>query len=186
MREVQKAGKVVVVAVTRASFIREAINARWGMIMAGVLGFCVPLMAAVLPEERADALYHSYSGGGVTINGPSVLVRKTMDKKVSMWGNYYVDSITSASIDVITTASQYTEERTEIGFGIDYLQDTTTLSLAFANSVENDFAANTMHFSIAQDMFGDLTTVSMGYSRGWDVVTATGNTGFEKKADRQN
>ena len=186
MREVQKVGKVVVVAVTRPSFIREAINARWGLIMAGVLGFCVPLMAAVLPEERADALYHSYSGGGVTINGPSVLVRKSLGKKVSMWGNYYVDSITSASIDVITTASQYTEERTEHGFGIDYLQDTTTLSLAFANSVENDFVANTMHFSIAQDMFGDLTTVSMGYSRGWDVVTATGNPGFEKKADRQN
>jgi len=186
VREVQKVGKVVVVAVTRPPFIREAINARWGLIMAGVLGFCVPLMAAVLPEERADALYHSYSGGGVTINGPSILVRKTLGKKVSMWGNYYVDSITSASIDVITTASQYTEERTEHGVGIDYLQDTTTLSLAFANSVENDFVANTMHFSIAQDMFGDLTTVSLGYSRGWDVVTATGNTGFEKKADRQN
>ena len=186
MREVQKVGKAVVVVATSTSLNKEAINIRWGILIAGALGFCVPLMAAVLPEERADALYHSYSGGGVTIDGPSILARKTLGKKVSVWGNYYVDSITSASIDVITTASQYTEERTEHGFGVDYLQDTSTLSLAFANSAENDFVANTIHFSIAQDMFGDLTTVSMGYSRGWDVVTATGNPGFEKKADRQN
>ncbi len=182
----QKVGRVVAVAATRPSFVKEAINTRWGVILAGVLGFCVPLMAAVLPEERADALYHSYSGGGVTINGPSILARKTLGKKVSVWGNYYVDSITSASIDVITTASQYTEERTEYGFGVDYLQDTSTLSLAFSNSGENDFVADAVHFSISQDMFGDLTTVSLGYSRGFDDITATGNDGFERKANRQN
>jgi len=176
----------VAVDVTNVPFIKEVLTGRWGLLLAGVLGFCVPLMAAVLPEERADALYHSYSGGGVTINGPSVLARKTLGKKISVWGNYYVDTISSASIDVITSASEYSEERTEQGFGVDYLQDTSTLSLAYANSVENDFEANTMHFSVSQDMFGDLTTVSLGYSRGWDGVTATGNPGLNEEADRQN
>ena len=27
--------------------------------------------AKVLPEDRADVLYHGYDGGGVTIQGPS-------------------------------------------------------------------------------------------------------------------
>ncbi len=33
-------------------------------------------VAQVLPEDRADALYHSYDGGGVKITGPSILLRK--------------------------------------------------------------------------------------------------------------
>lgn len=156
------------------------------MIIAGVLGFCVPLMAAVLPEDRADAMYHSYDGGGVTINGPSILGRKKVGTNVSVWGKYYVDSITSASIDVETGASQYTEKRTEKTVGVDYLHKKTTLGLAYTNSVENDFIANSAHFSISQGMFGDLTTVSLGYSRGWDVVKATGNPTFEENVKRQN
>ena len=183
-------GKVVAVAATSKPLVnnvtaRESLNVYWGILLAGLLGFCIPLMAAVLPEERADMLYHYYSGGGVTIDGPSLLARKTLGEQVSVWGNYYVDSITSASIDVITSASQYTEERTEKGFGVDYLNDTTTLNMAYTNSVENDFVANSMHFTVSQDMFGDLTTVSLGFSRGWDVVTATGNPGFEENAKRQ-
>ncbi len=191
VREGQKAGKAVVVVATSHPAanevkVSEPIDVRWGILLAGLLGFCIPLMAAVLPEERADMMYHSYSGGGITINGPSILARKSIGEQVSIWGNYYIDSITSASIDVVTTASPYTEERTENGVGVDYLHDSTTLSMSYANSVENDFVANSMHFTLSQDMFGDLTTVSMGYSRGWDEITATGRSGFKKHAKRQH
>ena len=65
-------------------------------------------IAGVLPEDRADVLYHLYDGGGVEIDGPSLLVRKKVGKSVSIVGNYYVDMVSSASIDVITTASPYT------------------------------------------------------------------------------
>ena len=54
--------------------------------------------AGVLPEERADALYHYYDGGGVEIDGPSLLVRKSVNEKVSVSASYYVDSISSASM----------------------------------------------------------------------------------------
>ena len=68
-------------------------------------GLVLSAHATVLPEERADVLYHLYDGGGVQIDGPSVLVRKQVGKSVSLVGNYYVDVVSSASIDVITTAS---------------------------------------------------------------------------------
>ena len=70
-----------------------------------------PAVAGVLPEDRSDVLYHLYVGGGVEIDGPSILVRKQLGKSVSVVGNYYVDYVSSASIDVVTTASPYTEER---------------------------------------------------------------------------
>ncbi|MGI1679613.1 MAG: DUF3570 domain-containing protein [Cellvibrionaceae bacterium] len=130
--------------------------------------------AAVLPEDRADILFHSYEGGGATINGPSVLVRKGIKDTVSVYANYYVDMVTSATIDVeVQGASEYEEERTEYSVGVDYLFDKTIMSLGFTNSSENDYEADTIGFGISQDFFGDLTNISLGFSYGSDTVSKT-------------
>jgi len=188
VRVVLRVAQVAVVAVTKPSLAKtnqQTGSFRWGLVFAGVLGVCVPLMAAVLPENRADIMYHAYSGGGLEVNGPSILARKSVGKSTSVWGNYYVDTITSATIDVVTGASEYTEERTEQSLGADYLYDNATLSLSYTNSVENDFNANAVNFGISQLMFGDLTTVTLGYAKGWDTITKTGSPSFEREANRQ-
>ena len=69
-------------------------------------------------EDRADVLYHRYQGGGITIDGPSVLVRKKFGEKFAVSANYYVDMVSSASIDVELTASPYKEERTQKSVGV--------------------------------------------------------------------
>ena len=107
-----------------------------GRAVAFLLGFAVVVWAdlghgAILPEDRSDVMYHGYEGGGLRVEGPSVLVRKAYKDKFSVWGNYYVDMISSASIDVVTTASPYTEERTEYSIGADYLHDKTTMGASF-------------------------------------------------------
>ncbi|HEX7114461.1 MAG TPA: DUF3570 domain-containing protein [Steroidobacter sp.] len=131
----------------------------------------LPSQAAVLPDDRADVLYHRYEGGGVTIHGPSVLVRKKMAEKYSISANYYMDMVTSASIDVeVSGASEYKEERDQYTVGFDYLRGKTTYSLSYTNSTENDYQAETTSFGISQDLFGDLTTITMGFSRGKDIV----------------
>ena len=142
--------------------------------------------AAVLPPDRADALYHSYDGGGVTISGPSILVQKQVSDSFSLSANYYVDMISSASIDVVTTASKYKEERTENTLGVNYLRGKSAINVAFTTSEENDFNAKSLHFGVSQDMFGDLTTISLGYSRGWDIVGQRGLPSFAEKTDRHN
>ena len=139
----------------------------------------------VLPDDRADALYHFYDGGGVTIDGPSVLVRKKAGKSLSFVGNYYVDMISSTSIDVITTASPYAEERTQWSLGMDYLRGNTTMSVNYTSSVESDFDANTYSFSVSQDMFGDLTTLTLTYALGDDLVRRSDDDTFERPLDRQ-
>lgn len=127
--------------------------------------------AAVLPEDRADVLYHSYEGGGVEVDGPSVLVRKSVGTSYSGFYNYNQDMVSSASVDVLLAASPYEEERTEQSVGVDYLRGKTTMSLSLTNSDENDYQANTLSFGISQDFFGDLTTLNMGYSLGADEVS---------------
>ena len=141
---------------------------------------------AILPEDRADVMYHGYDGGGLEVTGPSVLVRKGYKDKVSVWANYYVDMITSASIDVVTTASEYTEEREEKSIGFDYLRGRTFMGLSYTNSEESDYSSDAIRFGISQDFFGDLTTLGISYARSRDTVTRNGDDIFEEDTDRQS
>jgi len=146
--------------------------------------------AAVLPEDRSDALYHAYDGGGLSVNGPSILVRKGFKEKVSVYANFYQDYISSASIDVLVSGSKYTEQRTEQSAGIDFLNERSMMSLGFSTSIENDFESETVNFGISQDFFGDMTTLALSYARGEDVImrngtVADGEEAFRKEAGRQ-
>jgi hypothetical protein len=151
-----------------------------------LLGLVASAQAGVLPEDRADVLYHLYDGGGVEIDGPSILVRKQVGKSTSFVGNYYVDMVSSASIDVITTASPYSEERKQWSLGMDYLRGNTTMRVNYTSSVESDFDAKTYGFSVSQDMFGDMTTLTLSYAKGDDIVGRSDDPAFERDNDRQH
>lgn len=189
----RKAGRGAVVAATEG---RESWRDRPGdcggqvrggaaLFTALAAGIALPLLAAVLPDDRADALYHAYDGGGVKVTGPSLQILKRIGQSLALSGNYYVDAISSASIDVITTASPYSERRTETSAGLQYLAGKSIMSLGYTHSDESDFDANSAYFNISQSMFGDLTTVTLGYSLGWDTVGKTGQPDFSEDVDRQ-
>ncbi len=164
----------------KRSFIKTAC-----LLTLGVL-YQATAAAAVLPEDRADALYHGYDGGDVEVTGPSILVRKSFTPNLSFSANYYTDSVTSASIDVIATgASEYTEERTQYSVGADYLHGKAIISAAFTNSTENDYEGKTASFSISQDLLGDLTNISIGYALGSDTVMDNTRPDFSRDVDRQ-
>ncbi len=176
---VQKADPGAAVVVTK--FLRLFFTV-------GILLSSFSSSAAVLPFERADVLFHSYTGGGINISGPAVLVRKSVGDSISVSAKHYIDTISSASIDVevILGASTYEEERVENAFSFDYLNEKTLMSLSYTNSEENDFLADTFSFGISQDMFGDLTTVSMGYAHGSNSVGKTGDATFAKESQSDN
>jgi hypothetical protein len=148
-----------------------------------------PINALTVAEDRADVLYHAFDGGGVRVQGPSVLVRKGYKQKVSGYVNYYQDFVSSASIDVMSSGSKYSEERTEYAVGGEYLAKRALLSLNYTHSNESDYDAKTMGFGISQDFFGDMTTLAMGYSHGQDKVYTNnhsdGTTSFKGDAQHQ-
>lgn len=166
-------------------FCRRAV----ALVLLAALAPAGPAGGGVLPEDRADALYHYYDGGGVEIDGPSLLVRKSVGQKVSLSASYYVDSISSASIDVVTTGASpdgYSEERTQWGFGADYLRGDTILSFGASTSSEDDYEADTLNFGISQEVFGGLTTITLGYGSGDDDVSRRGDDVFAGKVDRKS
>ena len=142
------------------------------------------VFAAALPEDRADIQYHYYDGGGVEVDGVTVLARKSFAQKFSVYGKYHQDSITGASPDVLAGASRYSEDRDEYTFGLSYIYDNTLMNAFYSYSDENDYEASTAGFDISHDMFGDLTTVSLGFSYGDDTVMRVDAPDFEEDLTR--
>ncbi len=186
------AGEVVVVATSRCalSSLRAFFSKPSACTVLGVMALMlhsIAVLAVVLPEERADVMYHRYEGGGITVDGPSVLVRKNFKETVSLSANYYVDFVSSASIDVLASgASKYSERRTEYSLAGQYLYDKSMISAGYTNSDESDYTADTYYFNVSQDFFGDLTTLTFGYTLGQDEVEQNGNQEFGEDIERQH
>ncbi len=154
-------------------------------LFGGILGglFAVGHARAVdLPEDKVETLFHSYSGGGVTALGPAVLVRKSIFDKVSLSGTYYMDAVSNASIDVVTTASKYHEVRNAVGLSADYVYRDSQVTLALESSHEPDYTANTGSLDLTQEVFGGMTTVSFGFTRGADKVLKHNSPEFSDSA----
>ena len=142
----------------------------WLRTLLALCSVAAPALGGVLPEDEADVLYHSYEGGDITVKGPSVLIRKRVGDSLSLTYNYYEDMISSASIDVKLSASPYHEIRKQNTVAAQYLHGKTTYGVGFIHSAEPDYKADTTYYSLSQDMFGDLTTITLGYRRAWDHI----------------
>ena len=163
-----------------ARLLLRPVNALLGLL-GGLLGGLVtsgPAQALSLPEDKAEALVHVYDGGGVRASGPALLVRKSLFDKVSLSAQYYVDAVSNASIDVVTTASPFKEKRTAWDFSADTVVRDTTLSLGGSRSTEPDYTAEALSLDAAHEVFGGMTTVSLGFTRARDQVGKKGVVGW--------
>lgn len=151
--------------------------------LAGLL-FGQQARAVDLPGDKAEAMLHAYDGGGVRANGPAFLVRKSIADRVSLNGSYYVDMVSNASIDVVTTASPFKETRNAYEVGADYAVRDTLVSLKLSRSDEPDYKSDSLGADISQEVFGGMTTVSLGFSRGSDDVYKKNEPGFHDTVTR--
>jgi len=166
---------------TQNARVRWVLLRHLATLLGGVLA-ASGARAVDLPEDSGEALFHAYNGGGVSANGPALLVRKRLADKVSLSASYYVDAVSNASIDVVTTASPYREQRTELGLGAEYVYRDAKLSLTTSTSKEGDYTANSVGFDITQDTFGGMTSVSLGFTRGNDQIGKQGAPEFADEA----
>jgi hypothetical protein len=158
---------------------------RWRELLGGTMAgtAATGAAAATLPADKAETIYHVYDGGGVKADGPALLVRKSLADKVSLSAQYYVDAVSNASIDVVTTASPFKEKRTSWDFGADLLVRDSIVSLGYYKSTEPDYIAEGMNADLSHEVFGGMTTVALGFSRSKDLVGEKGTPGWIDKAD---
>jgi len=154
------------------SILRRALKCLGGLLAA------TPALGADVPADRAEIMFHVYDGGGVRASGPALLVRKSLADRVSASASYYVDAVSNASIDVVTTASPFKETRNELGLGLDWAVRDALLTVSASQSREPDYTASSFGLDVAQDVFGGMTTVSLGFSRGSDDVENATDPGY--------
>ena len=142
--------------------------------------------AAVLPEQRADLIYHTYEGDNTDVDGPAVLVRKNFAEKVSVWGRYYEDVVSGASIDVRAAATSFIETRTEFGGGVDYLYGKTKLNAGYTNSDSGDYLSDSFSLGVSHEFFGDLTSVSLTFGFSDEVVLDVTDDSFEDEVQTES
>ncbi len=158
------------------NYSQHKAKASWNLLwrLATLLGgvFAVHgARATDVPEDSAEAMFHYYSGGGMTASGPALLVRKKVADNFSLSAGYYLDAVTNASIDVVTTASPFRENRSEYSFGTDYVYRDSHLNFSASTSREPDYIADSLGMDIAQEVFGGMTTVNMGFTRSKDQIS---------------
>ncbi len=134
--------------------------------------------ADVLPDDRADLFYSKYSGGGMDITGESAALNKKFTENVAAQVNYFVDHVSGASIDVLSQASQIRDERIQKSATLEFVHDKTTYTASYSGSVERDYRSYTASIAMKQDMFGDLTTVSLAFANTVDKVGENNGTAW--------
>lgn len=150
-----------------------------------LVSLAAPAAAGDSGEDRADVMYHRYDGGGLTIDGPALLVRKTLAEDYAVTAGYQLDMISNASVDVVTTASPYSEDRHQFDLGFEYFSGKLSYGLGFSHSMEDDYESSTARFSVSQGLFGDLTRLSLGFALGWDDVSRNGVPSFGAEVNRR-
>jgi hypothetical protein len=174
------------VAATEAlRHVVRTLKDRWRELLGGTMAGTAAsgTGAATLPADKAEAIYHVYDGGGVKADGPALLVRKSLLDRVSLSAQYYVDAVSNASIDVVTTASPFKEKRTTYDFGADWLVRDSILSMGYYKSTEPDYIAEGVNADLSHEVFGGMTTVALGFSRSKDLVGQKNTPGWIDKAD---
>ena len=146
-------------------------------------GMAGTAQAVDLPPDHAEAMLHVYDGGGVRAAGPAVLIRKSLFNKVSLSATYYVDAVSNASIDVVTTASKYSETRQQLDLGIDYAVRDSLIHVSASSGKEPDYIAQTFGVDVSQEVFGGMTTVNLGFTEGHDAVGRKGEQGYFDHAE---
>ena len=160
--------------------LRRLLHAVLGGAVAGAgVGTSV---AATLPQDKAEAMHHVYDGGGVTATGPALLVRKSIADRVSVSAQYYIDAVSNASIDVVTTASPFKETRTAWDFSADTVVRDSTLSVSASRSTEPDYIAQAVGFDVSHEIFGGMTVISLGTTRARDQVGKKNERNFADQA----
>jgi hypothetical protein len=169
-----------VAATERLLALVRRLKERWRELLGGTMAgtAATGAAAATLPADKAEAIYHVYDGGGVKADGPALLVRKSLADKVSLSAQYYVDAVSNASIDVVTTASPFKEKRTSWDFGADWLVRDSIVSLGYYKSTEPDYVAEGLNADVSHEVFGGMTTVAFGFSRSKDFVGEKGTPGW--------
>ena len=142
--------------------------------------------AAAEPEGEHATVVVRESGyvddDATAISTSTVAIRAKPTSTLIVSGRYIADAVSSASIDVVTAATgRWTELRSEVLAGVAYANGTTTASLDYIYSHENDWDSHTISAGGSRDLFRHNLTLAAGASYVDNSVGRADDMSFAKK-----
>jgi len=144
------------------------------------VGVCASTLASA--DEVDAALYIRSDSDRTTVIAPRVRGQVAIDEQTEISAVYSVDVWTSASIDIMTSASQVpvTEQRDEIDLAVDHELTDVTLTLAYRYSVEPDYVSHGVSGGFGYDFADNNATLAVGLSASSDAVGRAGDPDFDR------
>ena len=116
-----------------------------------------------------------------TVVSPLVALSRDAWRGGTLSASYVADVVSSASIDVISNATQkMTDFRSEITAGLSQKLKATTLSASYIYSTENDYESHNIAIGLSQDLFEKNSTLAFGYTFAYNNVGRTGDQLFHR------
>lgn len=142
----------------------------------------VALPTAGLADEVGSAVYVRGDSDDTLVVAPRVRAKADVAEGTSVSLVYAVDVWTSASIDIVTSASKIpvTEQRDEIDVSVDQELSDLNLTLAYRYSSEPDYVSHGVSGGFSHDFAQKNGTVAVGLNASSDTVGRAGDPAFSR------
>ncbi|HEY4243218.1 MAG TPA: DUF3570 domain-containing protein [Kofleriaceae bacterium] len=148
------------------------------------------MIALIASAARADTSFTSkiqvYADSDhTTVVSPVVDVSADVTPNTTVTAGYLADAVTSASIDVVSQASQTTihDLRHQVSVGASHVFGSLTARAGYTFSTENDYLSHSISAGIAQDLDDKNTTLSLGYALSLNTVGRSHDETFSRSLD---
>ncbi len=133
-------------------------------------------------SEAGAALYVRADSDRTLVVAPRLRAQATIAEASRVSAVYAVDVWTSASIDIMTSASKIpvTEQRDELDLAFDHELSDLTLSLAYRYSVEPDYVSHGTSGGLSYDFADNNATLALGLNGSSDSVGRAGDPMFDE------
>jgi hypothetical protein len=151
--------------------------------LAVLLVYCCVAQTVAHAEEFAPSLYVRTDSDHTTVVSPRVRLRAPLDAATNLDFSYAVDVWTSASVDIVASASEaVTEQRDELNVGADHAFEDWIASAGYRYSHEPDFVSHGGHVGGSFDFADKSTTLGARLTFSADDVGRAGDPGFSRSA----
>ena len=138
--------------------------------------------ARVHADELASSVYIRTDSDDTLVVAPRLHASVPIEETTNLNLTYAVDVWTSASIDIMTSASKVpvTEQRDELDFALDHAFDDLTVSGSYRYSTEPDYVSNGGSLALSYEFADNNATFAAGLSGSADSVGKAGDPSFDE------
>lgn len=148
-----------------------------------MLGLLAVSPGASVAQQVSPSLYVRTDSDHTTVISPRFRVRAPLEESTNLDFVYTVDVWTSASVDIVASASEaVTEQRDEIDVNVEHVLTDLTLSAGYRYSHEPDYISNGGHLNASLDLADKSTTLGLGVALSLDDVGRAGDPTFSRDA----